>query len=124
MDDVYPTFYPHKEEWELMKKLFNSKEGRNELGHLLHESEYTENNIMMLGEAFSMRDQMECSETDLKEIDEFLDIFSSEECRKEATQELLDTDVPRMMQANGIIELTRPHGMHFKYVKKCFHRQK
>ena len=37
MDDVYPTFYPHKEEWERMKKLYNSKEGGKELGHLLHE---------------------------------------------------------------------------------------
>ena len=73
------------------------------MGHLLHEGKHTENNIMMLGEAFSLRDQMECTETDLKEIDEFLDIFSSEECRKEATQELSDTDVPRMMQASGII---------------------
>ena len=103
VDDVYPTFYPHKEEWDHMKRLFNSKEGEKELGHLLHEGKHTENNIMMLGEAFSLRDQMECNETDLKEIDEFLDIFSSEECRKEATQELLDTDVPRMMQASGII---------------------
>ena len=49
-----------------------------------------------------MRDQMECSETDLKEIDEFLDIFTSEERRKEATQELSESDVPRMMQAGGL----------------------
>ena len=32
VDDVYPTFYPHKEVWERMKKLIISKEGEKEIG--------------------------------------------------------------------------------------------
>ena len=78
VDDVYPTLYPHKEVWERMKKLIVSKEGEKELEHLLHEDQQNKQKII--------RDQMECSPTDLKEIDEFLYLFESEERRNEATQ--------------------------------------
>ena len=45
-------------------------------------------NIMMVGEAFSLRDQMLCNEQDLSEIDNYLNVYHKEEAaKKEALEE-------------------------------------
>ena len=56
---------------------------------------------MMVGEAFSLRDQMVCSQKDLSEIYEYISVYNTEESLKEETLE--DEGTARMMQASGIL---------------------
>ena len=55
--------------------------------------------IMMVGEAFSIRNQMVCNQQDLKEIDEYINVYNTEESLKEI--DLEDEGAAQMMQARG-----------------------
>ena len=99
LDTVFPTLYPHKETWERMKELATEGNNNEELSKLLNEN--YEKRIMMVGEAFSIRDQMVCNQQDLKEIDEYINVYNTDESLKE--MELEDEGAARMMQASGVL---------------------
>ena len=63
-----------------MKELATKGNINEELSKLLNEN--YEERIMMVGEAFSIRDQMVCNQQDLKEIDEYINVYSTEKSLK------------------------------------------
>ena len=63
VDDMFSTLYPHKETWESMKELVKQGDNNEELSRLLNE--HYEERMMIVGEAFSIRDQMVCNQKDL-----------------------------------------------------------
>ena len=59
MTTCFPRYTHTKKCWERMKELVKQGDNNKELRILLNE--HYEERIMMVGEAFSMRDQMLCN---------------------------------------------------------------
>ena len=97
IDIMFPTLYPHKETWKWMKELVKQGNNNGELSKLLNEQ--NEESTMMVGEAFSLRDQMVCSQKDLLEIYEYISMYHTEESEKE--EPLEDESTERCKQVES-----------------------